>query len=379
MVISLKNAAKLIGIILISGCAVFVCTLFINYSMDLVSIKDQLSSEYAIALYDAQVLQGKFICIISGGCLSITSVVMLFFYIKNYIDTHRKELGILKALGYSNLKIASGFWVFGLSIFIGAALGFSLCFLVMPIVYEALNNVDMPEVTIHFHFILVLYLVILPTVLFAFISVYFSFRKLKCPPLDLLREKNQTVPKIRKQRLGKELSFLQELKKSTLRSRTSLIFFIGFASFCYSAMLQMSFSMDELASRVMAVITGSIGIILATTTLFLGITTVVNANTKNISMMRVFGYSLNECSKAILNGYRPIAYIGFAIGTAYQYLLFKIVLDIVFKDVDNIPEYSFDFPVFLGVLISFVIIYEIIMYGYSIRISRISVKEIMLD
>ena len=34
-----------------------------------------------------------------------------------------------------------------------------------------------------------------------------------------------------------------------------------------------------------------IGLVLAFTTLFLAITTVINGNTKTIAMMRVFGYS----------------------------------------------------------------------------------------
>ncbi|MFQ6968828.1 MAG: FtsX-like permease family protein [Subdoligranulum sp.] len=50
---------------------------------------------------------------------------MLLFYIKHYIDTHKKELGILKALGYSNIKIAKSFWVFGISIFIGTVTGYA--------------------------------------------------------------------------------------------------------------------------------------------------------------------------------------------------------------------------------------------------------------
>lgn len=50
--------------------------------------------------YNAQVSTAKVVCLVSGGCLLITSVVMLIFYSKHYIDSHKKELGILKALGY---------------------------------------------------------------------------------------------------------------------------------------------------------------------------------------------------------------------------------------------------------------------------------------
>lgn len=106
MVIRLKDTAKLFGITIIACCAVFVCTLFLSYNIDLAAIKDEIVTEAGTEMYNAQVLMGRVIAAVSGGCLIATSVVMLLFYVKNYISTHGKELGILKALGYSNIKIA---------------------------------------------------------------------------------------------------------------------------------------------------------------------------------------------------------------------------------------------------------------------------------
>ena len=139
MVVGIKDSAKLIGISIIACCAVFVCTLFLNYNIDIISIKDDITSEAGIAIYNAQVSMGKVTSAVSGGCLAMTSIVMLLFYVKNYIDTHGKELGILKALGYSNLKIAKHFWVFGLCVFVGCALGYVLAFLYLPSFYELQN------------------------------------------------------------------------------------------------------------------------------------------------------------------------------------------------------------------------------------------------
>ena len=144
-------------------------------------------------------------------------------------------------------------------------------------------------------------------------------------------------------------------------------------------MTQMSFSMKDLSSKMMGTMTLIIGLVLALTTLLLAITTVINGNTKTIAMMRVFGYSQKECCSAILNGYRPISYIGFAVGTAYQYGLLRMMVDIVFKDVQGIPAYQFDIPVMLISLAVFIVSYEVTMYFYSERINKISVKEIMLE
>ena len=93
MIIGIKDAAKLIGIFIISCCAVFVCTLFLNFNLDIVSIKAALTAGPMTMFYDAQVSTGKVISAISGVCLLITSIVMLFFYIKQYTDAHGKSWG----------------------------------------------------------------------------------------------------------------------------------------------------------------------------------------------------------------------------------------------------------------------------------------------
>lgn len=382
MVVGIKDTAKLFGIMVMSFCAVFVCTLFLNFNMDFAMIEEQINSPQLIALYDAIVMTGKVVSAVSGGCLLITTVIMLFFYIKHYIDIHHRDLGILKALGYSNFKIAINFWVFGISIFIGTALGFFSSFTLMPTFYEVQSKEGLlPKIPINFHIELFLSLVIIPSLAFAVLSILYSMIKLKQPALQLLTSKTNSKLKIRKikEKSKKDLPFISELKNSTVRSRISLLFFIAFASFCYSSMTQMSFSMDELASEMFSFMIITIGIVLSFTTLFLAVTTVVNSNTKTIAMMQVFGYSYNDCKKSILDGYRPLAYIGFAIGTFYQFGLLKIMVSVVFKDVKNVPEYNFDFVALAISLITFIVIYEIIMYFYSLRIKHISTKEIMLE
>lgn len=83
MVVGIKDTAKLIGISVMACCAVFVCTLFLNFNMDLASIKDEITSEPVMMFYNAQVSTAKVVSAVSGGCLLITSVIMLLFYIKH--------------------------------------------------------------------------------------------------------------------------------------------------------------------------------------------------------------------------------------------------------------------------------------------------------
>lgn len=382
MVIRLKDAAKLVGICIISFCAVFVCTMFLSYNIDITSIQDKITMAQVQIFYDAQVLTSKVVSGVSGGCLLITSIIMLLFYIKHYIDTHKKELGILKALGYSNLKIAKNFWIFGLSVLIGTMLGFLAAYCFMPTFYDTQNADNiLPEIEVHFHLSLFFFLVILPTIVFSIISIIYACVKLKKPTLNLLKD-ILTVPSKQlkyKNAANSDLPFLNELQKNTLRQKKTLVFFIIFASFCFSAMTQMSFSMNELASELMGMMIMMIGIVLACTTLFLAITTVIRGNIKTIVMMKIFGYSKKECSKAILGGYRPMAYIGFVLGTIYQYMLLKIMVTFAFRDIENVPDYKFDFPMMCVSLIFFIVLYELVLYCYSNKIKNISIKEIMLE
>lgn len=381
MIVKAKDAAKLIGISIIACCAVLVCTMFLNFYMDISAIRGQITSPQDILFYEAQVSTSQVVCMVSGGCLLVTSVIMLLFYIKHYIDLHKKELGILKALGYSNIKIAKSFWIFGVSTFVGTAAGFCGAFLLMPAFYELQNQGEiLPQVSIRFHPSIFVYFVILPTVVFSVLAVLYGCVKLKKPVLGLLKENMQPLTKRKPLKEKKDPgSFISVLKRSTLRSKKTLVFFMAFAAFCFSAMTQMSFSMKELSSVMMGAMILLIGLVLACTTLFLAITTVVNGNTKTIAMMRVTGYSHQECCSALLGGYRPVAYAGFAVGTVYQYILLRLMVDIVFRDIADVPVYEFDFFALFISLAVFIVIYEIVMHWCAGKIKKISVKEIMLE
>lgn len=262
----------------------------------------------------------------------------------------------------------------------------------MPWFY-ALQNKDhfLPEVLLHFHPEVFALLVILPTAAFSALAICYAGIKLKQPVMLLLKEnfrtregKNRKAAgmagkRIKEKTQKAEGTFVENLKRSTLRSKKTLVFFIVFASFCFSSMTQMSFSMKDLSSEMMGAMMLLIGLTLACVTLLLAITTVIRGNTRTIAMMQVFGYSQKECSQALLGGYRPVSYIGFALGTIYQYGLLKVMVDVVFRDVEGVPVYEFDVPVMLVSLVTFAISYEAVMYYYTEKIRGISMKEIMLE
>lgn len=377
MIISIKDSFKMLGISIVCFCAVYVCALFVNYYLDLQLIENEIADIQAMTFYEAQTMTCKVVCGVTGGSLLLTSVVLLIFYIKHYIDSHNKELGILKALGYSNIKIAASFYTFGLSVLAGTALGYLGSCITMPKFYEVQNKDGfLPDVPINIHISVLLFFILAPAVLFAMLAILCSYIALKVSALSLIQGKS--LSKVKKLK-DDNLPFLEGLKRSTIKQRKSLVFFITFGSFCFSAMTQMSASMNDLSSEMMGMMMMIIGIVLACVALFLSLTSVMKANAKTVTMMKVFGYSEAECSRAIFGGYRIWNYLGFALGSAYQYLLLKIMVTIVFKDIEGIPEYNFDFKMCFITLIIYTLLYEILMKLYGKHINRMSVKEIMTE
>lgn len=382
MVVSIKDGAKLAGIGIIACCATLVCALFFNFYLDIQEISGEITGEMAQIYYQAQVSTAQVVCLVTGGCLLLTSVVTLLFYIKNYIDTHKKELGILKALGYSNGKIASGFWVFGSSTLLGTLAGLAGAFALMPAVYKTQNKEHtLPETVIHFHPSVLLYFVVLPTVGFGVLAIFYAWIRLKMPVLHLLKDntsEKSATPK-RKAPAPADRSFLSQLRRVTLTAKKTLVFFMGFSAFCFSAMTQMAFSMKDLSSALMGAMTLIIGLVLAFTTLFLAVTTVVRGNAKTIAMMQVLGYSQKECAGAILGCYRPASYVGFALGTVYQYGLLRLMVDIVFRDVAGVPAYRFDWAMMGLSLAVFLVVYELMMYFYARKLHNVPLRIIMTE
>ncbi len=395
MIIRLKDIYKMAGMMIVSFCAVLVCAMFLNYYLDLIQVEDQLVTEMARTFFEALCSTSKVVSIVSGGCLLLTTVVLLCFYIGHYIDTHQKQLGILKALGYSRSAIAKHFGIFGLPILTGTTLGYAGAHALMPTLYEIQNKDGwLPDVPVSFHPGLCFLLTLAPALFFSLLAIGYSSLRLKVPALWLIREQpvKPCIPHAELSRRAKlhtnhsvpskketDLSFLQELEKSNVRQKKSLVFFITFSVFCFAAMTQMSSQMEELSSKMMGIMVLSIGLVLAVVTLFIATTSVIKANQKTITMMKVFGYSTKECSQAVLGGYRPWAYFGFALGTIYQYILLKLVLLLVFHDVPGVPEYQFDVPVMFLTLAAFVVLYEGIMTLYTKQMDRLTVKEIMME
>lgn len=378
MIVSIKDSIKLVGISIVCFCAVFVCTFFLNYYIDVLPLKDSVSTEL-MPLYKAQLATAKMTCCITGGFLSVIAVIMLFFYIKLYIDNHSKAIGIFKAMGYSNFKIAKNFLLFGISVFIGCALGFAFGWSIMSFIYESLTIDGLPPIKPQFHAVLLVCLVLVPTIIFTLIAYAYALISLRKPVLELIKGESSKVKKVKNTNSNKDRPFIKEMCISTLKSKKMLAFFVTFSCFCFSAMVQMGLSMEGLTTNTMGAMILAIGVVLAFVSMLMAMTSLVKNNAKNIAVMKAMGFSNKERSVAIFLGYLPFLILGFAVGTAYQYGLLYFMVNLIFKDVGDIPKYTFNVSAFFITLSLFIVCYTAFFVFYLFKINKVSIKEIMLE
>ncbi len=377
MIISLKSAFKLVGISIVCFCAVFVCTFFLNFYLDVLPLRDEIA-EPMLPLYEAQLATAEMCCSVTGGVLALIALIMIVFYVKIYVHEHSKELGTLKALGYSANRLALHFLIFGLSAFIGCTTGYGLGHIMMPSIYDWLR-IDGLSVEIHYHTLLLFALVIAPTVLFSLTAYICAYVQLKKPALVIIKGENKQRNKSKHTAQQQNGSFLKNISIKTVTNNKLLTFFTAFSCFCFSAMVQMGASMQSLVDGTMGWMILAIGLVLAITSIFMALTSLIKKTSKSIAMMKTFGYPLTQCVLSVFVGFVPFALIGFAIGTVYQYGLLTLMVNVIFKDVGEVPDYSFNVGAMLITLVAFVVCYTAITAFYVAKINKVSVKEIMLE
>lgn len=376
MIVSLKDSLKFVGISVVCFCAVFVCTFFLNFYLDVLPLRSSVA-EQMLPLYNAQKATAKMVCAIAGGFLSVIAAFMLMFYIKLYIDGHRAAMGTLKAMGYSSFRIAKSFTLFGASVLLGCAVGFGAGWAFIPFAYDYLT-IEGLSVAPTFHAGLFALLVPLPAAVFTAIAYFYSALLLRKPALTLMHGKSMVV-KAKRQKTGKNRPFLLETALATLKSRKALAFFVAFSCFCFSAMVQMGLSMENLVSGTMGYLILAIGIVLAAVSMLMAMTSLIKGNAQNVALMKTMGFDKAERFVAIFAVYIPLALLGFAVGTIYQYGLLMLMVNVIFKDVGEVPDYGFDIAAFFITLAAFVACYSSAFLFSLYKANETRIKEVMTE
>lgn len=377
--IKLHQGLKFINVIILSFSTIFICTVFVNYGYDLRELENEIMDVITQSLYEAQKAMINITVSCIAGIMGTVTFVVLIFTVSRYINENQQNMGMLKALGYPPLRIAVSFLSFGFAVFVGSVLGFAGGYAFSPVVYDIFNNGQLPEVKLSFHFPTLLYLVVFPTIFFSLSASLYALIKLKKPPLEMIRETRRSkINKITLRIQSKEsnLSFLQNLKRTMLLNNLTLVFFIGVAGFSFASQIQLAFLMRDLNMDIIFLLINlAVGIVLSLVTLLIVLSYVLNTNRQSISLLKAYGYTVSECGKALFGGYRMVSYIGFVLGTIFQFFFMKVMVSLF---ADNYPiTLKFNITGFFVTLAAFLVSYEAIFFTHKKQIEKLTLKESM--
>lgn len=375
--VSIKTTLKSYGVIIICFCTIFLETLFLSYKLDLKELDPTLFTQLQLDIYNAQVSMCNMMNLISIFILGLFSFVLLFFSIERYIEENKQNMGVLKAIGYTNNKLSLSLMKYSIPVFIGSLLGYIIALLFSKLFYNTMNKDHVyPDVSFSFNIYLCLILILTLAILTLIFAYLVGRIKLKMSPLDMINQ----VKKSKKGKMIKEKkTFLTEVRSTMLKNNIPLILFVGFATLCFSATIQMSFSIYNQAntSPLFFWMMFLIGILLGITIMILAFRFIFTNNKKHLSILKAYGYENKECYYAIYGGYLIVAIISFIIGTIYQAILMSIMFKI-FSSAYEI-KYHFDFLALIYSLIIFIITYISINVYYYNRISKLKLDSLNCD
>lgn len=158
----------------------------------------------------------------------------------------------------------------------------------------------------------------------------------------------------------------------------SLIVFVAFASLCFGAAVQMSFSLDQLnLSHFFFWMLLGIGLLLGVSILYLAFGFAYTENKEYISLMKAYGYSDSEAIRTMYGGYAYVTVIGFIVGTVYQYGLTYLVINLFSETVEL--EYTYSFSGLLYTLAIFIPVYLLINLYFYLKLKKLPIKEALSE
>ncbi|MCM1290060.1 MAG: hypothetical protein NC132_06365 [Corallococcus sp.] len=373
MLIRAKDLAKTWGTALLTFGATGLTALFWNYCADLKDVARPNDAALNI-IYDAQITTSKVVCACAGGILGLITLVTLSFWVYNFVDKNRQTIGVLKALGYGAGRISANFLLFFAPVMCGSVSGFAFAMGIAQPFYNSMTDYDALLPTLSFRWEICVCIVLLPAAAFGVAAALTAFCKLRRPALDLIKDVRKTKARKGLDRIRtKDLPFLITLRKSVARNNLLTYVFVAIASWGFSAMVQMSFTMTQIdMSPIAPALCAPIGVMMGVVMLLLALQSTFAANKQYLALMQAFGYEKRSCASALLGGYRPVAFFGFALGAPYQYGIMYIAVGLFGGAYDVSLSFSW---LGLGVTTcAFILFYEGFTALYRRRIFRLSAK-----
>lgn len=375
--VRVKDTITAYGVILICFCIVFLEMLFLSYNVDLNKLDTSLFDKAALELYDAQLQMCMMMHIISFCVLGIFGIILLFFSVERYIENNKQNMGVLKALGYSNFEISKGLVKFAIPTFVGCLLGFLGALIFANQFYASMNDSSVYlDFKFSFNVWIAIGLVLIPPILMGIFSVLVGLLKLREEPLQMI---NGISNNKKAKAASEKNNYLHQLRNTIIINHKLLVIFEAFAVLCFSATIQMAFTMlnQTDTSIIFFLMMFIIGIILGVAILYLSFKFIYKSNFKYLSILKAYGYSDKECRYAIYSGYHYVSIVGFIIGTIYQVVLMMIMFNAFYSSFHI--EYHFDFLAFLYSILIFLAFYFAFLIGYVLKIKKIKLDQININ
>lgn len=375
--VTVKTTLKSYGVMIIAFCSMFLETLFLSYKLDLKSLDTSNFTKLQLDVYDAQLSMCNMMNMISLLILGLFSFVLLFFSVERYIEENKSNMGVLKALGYNDHKLSLSLMTYSIPVFVGTCAGYLGALAFSKLFYNAMNADHIyPDVNFSFNITLCICVLFGLPVLTLCFSYLIGRIKFKVNALDMINQAKRN----KRVRITKDKrSFLIDTKYTMLKNNIALIIFVGFATLCFSATVQMAFTMyfEVDMSMLFFLMMLFIGLILGVTIMILAFKFVFLSNKNHISILKAFGYDEKQCYFAFYGGYYIVSAISFILGTLYQVL----ILSIMFKAFEGAYEIKYEFS-FLSLaysFVSFAITYGIINLYYYFKINKLTLDNLNVD
>ena len=379
-IIQLKQLKQLSVVAVICACASFVATLFLNFWLDLRLLDFDQLSLLGQAYYRVQEKISQVVAGVSGLVLVVTALAMVLFYIHQFIEDHQTDLGILKAVGYARGQLARQFWIFGLYGLLGTLLGGLTAYTFLPHFYTTRNSAGLlTGLSLHLHWGLVLTMVLLTSLLLTAMAVGYAYHVLARPSLVLLKGRQTLRPPRKKGQQGGRENFLSDLRASLFWRHKFLIFLVGFAAFCFAAMLQLALGLQDMMDVALQVMMIGIGLILSLSIFYLALLTLLSRHKDSVAILKAMGYSQRDCLSVTLHPYYGVVMLGFLLGSAYQFGIMRLILWLVVGQGSQMVDSGFNWVNFVLAGFFLVIVYTGFNVYFSRRLAQVPIKAILLS
>ncbi len=137
------------------------------------------------------------------------------------------------------------------------------------------------------------------------------------------------------------------------------------------------FSKSNQLYRVFSIMLFICGMVIGLTVLIMALYSVIENNKKNISLMKLIGYSDKECDYLVINSYRFVVIIGYVIALPYTYVLCSIMFNMLTKNSNVAYLVNINIFEIICCLIFIIIITEVSLKYFKSKLKKVTFKEIL--